>query len=164
MLAILIGAAVATLVVLVAPIDSTEAVPPKQQAKPAVYLNKTAKQWHARAVYRTAQRNALRADVRRLKKAVKTEIRNVGSHPLERAFLCIHTYEGSWTDPDAPYWGGVQMDLSFQRTYGAEFLRAWGTADNWPISVQLAVAMRAYLSGRGFYPWPNTARYCNLLN
>lgn len=81
---------------------------------------------------------------------------------LDRNFLCIHGHEGDWADPGAPYWGGVQMDLEFQRTYGPEFYKAWGTADHWPVSVQLAVAMRAYLS-RGYWPWPNTARACGLL-
>jgi hypothetical protein len=78
-------------------------------------------------------------------------------------FLCIHSHEGSWTDPGAPYYGGLQMDWQFMSTYGGEYLRAWGTADHWPPSVQIAVAMRAYLSGRGFYPWPNTARQCGLI-
>jgi hypothetical protein len=82
---------------------------------------------------------------------------------LYRSFLCIHQYEGSWTDPDAPYYGGLQMDWSFMQSYGGDYLRAWGTADHWPASVQIAVAMRAYLSGRGFNPWPNTARKCGLL-
>ncbi len=82
--------------------------------------------------------------------------------PLDRNFLCIHNHEGDWNDAGSPYWGGVQMDLEFQRTYGPEFYRAWGTADHWPVSVQLAVAMRAYLT-RGYHPWPNTARYCGLL-
>lgn len=86
----------------------------------------------------------------------------IGSHWLERAFLCIHSGEGSWTDPSPPYWGGLQMDLSFQRTYGLEFMEAWGTADRWPMSVQMAVAIRAYLSGRRFAPWPNTSRACGL--
>jgi hypothetical protein len=78
-------------------------------------------------------------------------------------FQCIHTHEGSWTDPGAPYYGGLQMDWSFMSTYGGDYLRAWGTADHWPASVQIAVAIRAYLSGRGFYPWPNTARACGLI-
>jgi hypothetical protein len=39
----------------------------------------------------------------------------------------------------------------------------YGTADHWPPAVQIAVAIRAYASGRGFYPWPNTARACGLL-
>lgn len=133
------------------------------QAGPSKYLNKTAKQWHARAVWRTKQRNKSWAAEKRLRTILKYEIQVVGSHPLERSMLCIHSYEGSWTDPNAPYWGGMQMDRDFMRTYGRVFYDAWGTADNWPISVQLAVSMEAYLKGRGFYPWPNTARYCGLI-
>lgn len=82
---------------------------------------------------------------------------------LIRAFACIHKYEGSWTDPGAPYYGGLQMDYTFMSTYGGDYLRAWGTADHWPPSVQISVAIRAYLSGRGFYPWPTSARLCGLI-
>jgi hypothetical protein len=84
--------------------------------------------------------------------------------PAHRAqWLCIHRYEGSWTDPAAPYYGGLQMDLSFQAAYGGYLLRTKGTADNWTPLEQMWVAERAYKSGRGFYPWPNTARYCGLI-
>lgn len=84
------------------------------------------------------------------------------------AWLCIHRYEGSWTDPNGPYWGGLQMDLGFQETYGGEFLRKLGTADHWPVAIQLLVARRARdgygrYGPRGYSPWPNTARYCGLL-
>lgn len=82
---------------------------------------------------------------------------------LVQAFMCIHSHEGSWNDPNGPYYGGLQMDYTFMSTYGPEYLRAWGTADHWPPQVQIAVAIKAYLSGRGFYPWPNTARQCGLL-
>ena len=81
---------------------------------------------------------------------------------LWRSFLCIHRYEGPWDDPGSPYYGGLQMDITFQRTYGREFLAAFGTADHWPPAIQITVAMRAYLSGRGFGPWPSTARSCGL--
>ena len=83
--------------------------------------------------------------------------------PHKDAWLCIHRYEGPWNDPNAPYYGGLQMDISFQRTYGAHLLRRKGTADNWTPLEQMWVAERAYRSGRGFYPWPNTARYCGLI-
>ena len=82
--------------------------------------------------------------------------------PHYSEWLCIHRYEGSWTDPNAPYYGGLQMDLSFQRTYGGKLLDTKGTADNWSPLEQMWVAERAHASGRGFYPWPNTARYCGL--
>jgi hypothetical protein len=83
--------------------------------------------------------------------------------PHLHAWLCIHHYEASWTDPGAPYYGGLQMDLTFQRHYGAGLLRAKGTADHWTPLEQIWVAERAHRSGRGFYPWPNTARYCGLI-
>jgi hypothetical protein len=83
--------------------------------------------------------------------------------PHEREWLCIHRYEGRWDDPGAPYYGGLQMDLQFQRTYGLELLRRKGTADHWTPLEQMWVAERAYRSGRGFFPWPNTARYCGLI-
>ena len=101
--------------------------------------------------------------IRTLRAAFRRRVDLNGANGLERAFQCIHSHEGSWRDPNKPHWGGLQMDLDFQRTYGREFLNAWGTADNWPPYVQMTVAMRAYLSGRGFHPWPNTARKCGLL-
>jgi hypothetical protein len=83
-------------------------------------------------------------------------------HPPELGdWLCIHRYEGSWADPNSPYWGGLQMDLSFQATYGGWLLRHKGTADHWSPLEQIWVAVRASHS-RGFSPWPNTARYCGL--
>jgi hypothetical protein len=83
---------------------------------------------------------------------------------LERAFLCIHHYEGAWdADTGNGYFGGLQMDYGFMSTYGGSFLRRWGTADHWPAWAQVATAVRAYASGRGFGPWPNTARACGLL-
>lgn len=88
-------------------------------------------------------------------------------HPVDRsdlgAWLCIHSKEGAWNDPDAPYYGGLQMDISFQRTYGPELLAAKGTADHWTPGEQIMVARRARDSGRGYWPWPNTARACGLL-
>lgn len=80
------------------------------------------------------------------------------------AWNCIHRYEGAWTDSGDPYWGGVQMDQQFQRTYGSDMLRAYGGLANvWHPYDQMIVAERARRSGRGYYPWPNTARYCGLI-
>ena len=88
----------------------------------------------------------------------------VAQHPPHAAaWQCIHHYEGSWGDPYAPYYGGLQMDLGVQRTYGGYLLARKGTADRWTPLEQMWVAERAFRSGRGFYPWPNTARYCGLL-
>jgi len=82
--------------------------------------------------------------------------------PAFHAWLCIHRFEGSWTDSGGPYWGGLQMDLSFQETYGSWLLQHKGTADHWSPLEQIWVAVRASHS-RGFSPWPNTARYCSVL-
>ena len=83
--------------------------------------------------------------------------------PHLSAWTCIHRYEGAWTDTGAPYYGGLQMDLGFQRTYGAALLARKGTADHWTPLEQMWTAEKAFRSGRGFWPWPNTARYCGLL-
>jgi hypothetical protein len=86
------------------------------------------------------------------------------AHPPHRsAWLCIHRYEGAWNDPNPPYYGGLQMDISFQRAYGRELLRRKGTANRWTPLEQMWVAERAHRRGRGFYPWPNTARSCGLI-
>jgi hypothetical protein len=83
---------------------------------------------------------------------------------LKTAFGCIHRYEGSWgSNTGNGYYGGLQMDLGFQKRYGSPYLRRWGTADRWPAWAQVEAAVRAYRSGRGFYPWPNTARFCGLM-
>ena len=89
--------------------------------------------------------------------------RTAQNPPHKLQWLCIHHYEGSWTDPNPPYYGGLQMDLSFQRMYGPHLLRRKGTADHWTPLEQMWVAERAHRAGRGFYPWPNTARYCGLI-
>jgi hypothetical protein len=80
------------------------------------------------------------------------------------AWLCIHAGEGSWSaNTGNGYYGGLQMDYGFMRAYGGYWLRTLGTADQWPPQLQMAVAERARASGRGYYPWPNTARACGLI-
>lgn len=78
---------------------------------------------------------------------------------LVAAFDRIHTCEGSWKDPNAPYYGGLQMDWDFMRSYGRKALRWYGGPANlWPRYVQIRVAARAYYAGRGFGPWPTCKR------
>jgi hypothetical protein len=92
----------------------------------------------------------------------KAAYRHAQHPPNLAAWLCIHHYEGSWRDPGAPYYGGLQMDLSFQRAYGGWLLRKKGTADHWTALEQIWTAVKARRL-RGYYPWPNTARFCGLL-
>jgi hypothetical protein len=96
-------------------------------------------------------------------RAVATRRRFVRGPAHRSAWLCIHRYEGAWTDGSSPYYGGLQMDIGFQATYGSSLLSTKGTAENWTPLEQMWVAERAYRSGRGFYPWPNTARACGLI-
>lgn len=80
------------------------------------------------------------------------------------AWLCIHAGEGSWTSNTGNgYFGGLQMDYGFMRTYGPGLLAVKGTADRWTPAEQIMVARRARDSGRGYFPWPNTARACGLI-
>jgi hypothetical protein len=82
----------------------------------------------------------------------------------KRQWQCIHRYEGAWKARTGNgYYGGLQMDVHFMRMYGALLLRTKGTADRWTPLEQMWVAEKAYRAGRGFYPWPNTARACGLI-
>jgi len=84
--------------------------------------------------------------------------------PHGRAFMCIQRYEGPWTAATGNgYYGGLQMDIGFQQRYGRHLLRRKGTANHWTPLEQIWVAERAHRSGRGFTPWPHTARNCGLL-
>lgn len=84
--------------------------------------------------------------------------------PNYSAWLCIHKGEGAWnSNTGNGYYGGLQMDYGFMSSYGGHLLRTKGTADKWSPLEQVWVAIRAYGSGRGFNPWPNTARACGLL-
>jgi hypothetical protein len=93
-----------------------------------------------------------------------TRMMLAGPPELTRDFLCIHQYEGAWNSATGNgYYGGLQMNLTFQRHYGTDFLRRYGTADHWPAWAQVAASVRAYQAGRGFWPWPRTAAACGLL-
>jgi hypothetical protein len=91
-------------------------------------------------------------------------ITRLAAHPPHKGgWLCIHHYEGSWSDSGDPYWGGLQMDRGFMRTYAPRVLLRRGWANRWTPLEQMWVAERAHRSGRGYWPWPNTARYCGLM-
>jgi hypothetical protein len=91
-------------------------------------------------------------------------VRKVAARPPhKRGWLCIHRFEGSWRDGTDPYWGGLQMDRGFMRSYAPRLLLRRGWANRWSPLEQMWVAERAHRSGRGYGPWPNTARHCGLL-
>jgi hypothetical protein len=95
---------------------------------------------------------------------VAAAVRRRASRPPHwQQFLCIHRYEGSWTAHTGNgYFGGLQMNAVFQRSYGPELFQRKGTADRWLPLEQIWVAERAW-KVRGFRPWPQTARMCGLL-
>jgi Transglycosylase-like domain len=98
----------------------------------------------------------------------RTAERQAKNPPHRNGWLCIHRFEShpaqGWsTHTGNGYYGGLQMDIGFQRTYGHDLLRRKGTANNWTAVEQMWVAERAHRSGLGFYPWPNTARTCGLI-
>lgn len=76
--------------------------------------------------------------------------------------LCVHHYEGSWRDPNGPYYGGMQMDMGFMRHHGGWMLKHYGTADHWSPRAQLIIAYRGW-KVQSWRAWPNTARRCGLL-
>jgi hypothetical protein len=117
-----------------------------------------------RSVYRSPSRSYRRWVLGLWQERAKKARLRAMRPPHEAAWLCIHGHEGSWrANTGNGYYGGLQMDISFQRAYGRYLLRTKGYAHHWTPIEQMWVAERAYRSGRGFYPWPNTARYCGLI-
>ncbi len=81
------------------------------------------------------------------------------------ALTCIASHEsnGTWDiSTGNGYYGGLQMDRTFQQTYAPDLYRTKGTADNWTRAEQMRTAEKA-VATRGFHPWPNTARMCGLI-
>jgi hypothetical protein len=129
-------------------------------------LRRTALRWQSvmgvrRASYAAPLHTAWA--LRYWRRQVRIVSRQAANPPHKRGWLCIHRFEGSWRDSNDPYWGGLQMDRSFMRSYAPAFLLRRGWANRWTPLEQMWVAERAHRSGRGYYPWPNTARYCGLI-
>jgi hypothetical protein len=92
------------------------------------------------------------------------KLRLIRRAPVYAALACIHSYEGSWTaySPAGPYYGGYQMDPSFETTYGPDYVELWGDASSWPAAMQTAAAYKATRTV-GYTPWPSSAAACGLL-
>jgi hypothetical protein len=83
--------------------------------------------------------------------------------PHRRQWLCIHRYEGTWhSNTGNGYYGGLQMDVGFQRRYGRWLLRRKGLAHRWTPVEQIWVAERGRRV-QGWHAWPSTARACGLI-
>jgi hypothetical protein len=94
--------------------------------------------------------------------------RKAQNPPHKRAWLCLYRYErhpthGWRTNTGNGFYGGLQMNWRFMETYGRRLLRRKGPAHRWSALEQMWVAERALRAGRGFYPWPNSARSCGLI-
>lgn len=119
--------------------------------------------YHSTASYRREPSLRYKRWVRNLWRARARRTRHRAHHPPYRsAWLCIHRFEGSWRDGGGPYYGGLQMDVSFQLRYGRELFRRKGTADHWTPLEQMWTAERAKRVV-GFTAWPNSARICGVL-
>jgi hypothetical protein len=108
-----------------------------------------------RSTHPAAEKAHRRLVERARRQAEERRLRNQGSS-RESMWRKVASCEsgGNWAiNTGNGYYGGLQMDESFQRTYGPEFYSMWGTADNWPASAQMRAADRAYES-RGLGPWP----------
>lgn len=84
--------------------------------------------------------------------------------PQKGSFLCIHGYEGSWSDKDSGgngHYGGVQFGKSEWLRFGYPYTGKLWAYEATPLE-QLWAAYR-YWQVSGFYPWPQTARNCGLI-
>lgn len=141
------------------------AEPPACNATHVAMCHETITFWHHKASVRLAavrwqqkERGKIAAQLAALRKRLRTPVQHLAE------WTCIHGKEGAWNDTGDPYWGGLQMDRTFMTTYGRDMIAKYGGwAHLWTPRDQMIVAERAYDAGRGFNPWPNTARACGLL-
>jgi hypothetical protein len=173
---LLLGAAASTLASSSPPPQgSTTASAPKPVRKTARRVNPRLVRrlrgtvWHWQAVMGTRRHVYLKAPLhtrsalRYWRRQARLVARLAAHPPHKRGWVCIHRYEGSWRDSGDPYWGGLQMDRGFMSTYAPRVLLRRGWANRWTALEQMWVAERAHRSGRGYWPWPSTARFCGLV-
>jgi hypothetical protein len=87
--------------------------------------------------------------------------------PNRAGWLCIfrherHPAQGWRTYTGNGFYGGLQMDLGFQRRYGLWLLRRKGPAHRWTAIEQIWVAEHGRRV-QGWYAWPNASRSCGLI-
>lgn len=133
-------------------------------AAKTTHLRQTARHWEALiGLSRAWTRRPAPLAYRFWKRRLRAVARVAANPPHRQGWLCIHRYEGSWRDANDPYWGGLQMNRGFMGSYAPWSLLRRGWANTWTPLEQMWVAERAFRSGRGYGPWPNTARSCGLL-
>jgi hypothetical protein len=180
---LLIAAATVSTLAAASALPGREATPAAAEKRPATVTMRKERRRHVNpAVVRRFRSAAWRwqalMGVRRAKSYASLDSRRAlrfwriqarrmqwrAAHPPHKsAWLCIHRFEGSWGDSGDPYWGGLQMDRGFMETYAPASLLRRGWANRWTALEQMWVAERAHRSGRGYSPWPNTARFCGLI-
>jgi hypothetical protein len=103
-------------------------------------------------------------DARWHRRSHRYKLRLIKRAPVYAALACIHSYEGAWDaySSAGPYYGGYQMDPTFEATYGPGYVQLWGDASSWPAAMQTAAAYHA-TRVVGYTPWPNSAALCGLL-
>jgi len=117
---------------------------------------------------RTSRSLTYRQWVLDLWKARAQKAKRRALHPPQlRRWLCIFRYErhprqGWRTNTGNGFYGGLQMDLAFQRNYGPWLLRAKGHAHRWTPIEQIWAAERGRRV-QGWGAWPNSARMCGLI-
>lgn len=124
-----------------------------------------------RPVVRTlASSGSIVEQLRQMNQLKNHTYKRYSNPPYESQLSCIHynprlgSGEGSWTaNTGNSFYGGLQMNYGFMTTYGPWLLKHKGTADHWTPLEQMWVAAKAVNSGRGFHPWPQTARNCGLI-
>lgn len=164
-----VGIAVALTIVIASPAQ-TPATPEVAQQ---TYLGMTAAQWHASSVAWMEKAKTRAKDRAWLQQRLGVRTRELltmhrrfkaepDRPPHFSQWLCIHGYEATWSDPNAPYYGGLQFSHdTWERNGGHKYAPEANLAT--PLQ-QMWIAENAWHeSGGSFSQWPNTARYCGLL-
>jgi hypothetical protein len=124
--------------------------------------------WPTRYLERTTPNLAFRQWVLGLWRGRADRARTRALRPPNRdLWLCIYRYEhdptqGWRTYTGNGFYGGLQLDLTFQRRYGLWLLRKKGPAHRWTAIEQIWVAERGRRV-QGWYAWPNAASACGLI-
>jgi len=154
-----------------------ERVAVRQLRRKVVHRSLTAYLPHPRSAHLSWRRSQVRHELA-FWRSKDRRTRSIARVPLSvriprwSEWHCIARFESLSTWSMSPtsepssggsYWGGLQMDIEFQHTYGADMIRRHdgGLANTWTAPEQIIVANRAWET-RGFAPWPNTSRMCGL--